>query len=82
MSKRLLGVEEAGAILGIGRTKMYQLVTEGKLRGIRIGRIWRVPVEAIDEWIASLVSKSRSGRRRSQHASRDHGPITSRGSGS
>ncbi|WP_194920163.1 helix-turn-helix domain-containing protein [Catenulispora rubra] len=41
----VLDVEEAGALLGIGRTNAYRMVRRGQFptRVIRIGGQWRVP---------------------------------------
>jgi hypothetical protein len=43
------GVDTAGAILGIGRSKSYQLAKNGEfpVRVLRIGRRYLVPVPAI-----------------------------------
>jgi excisionase family DNA binding protein len=39
---------------GISRTSMYQLITDRKLRTVKIGRRRFVPREAIEEFIAGL----------------------------
>lgn len=46
----LLTMEEAAAALSIGRTKAYQLVKEGSLRAVKVGRLRRVPVDALWEF--------------------------------
>lgn len=52
----LLTVEEAGERLGIGRTTAYSLVRSGELESVRIGRLRRISVSAIDEFAARLVA--------------------------
>jgi len=47
----LLTVEEAAHRLGIGRSFAWELVRRGELPSIRLGRLVRVPVDALDEWI-------------------------------
>jgi len=47
----LLRAEEVGHILGIGRWKVYELMTTGDLPAVRIGRLVRVPRSALDQWI-------------------------------
>ena len=37
MDKLLLTPEEAGEVLGIGRTKVYALIADGDLLSVRIG---------------------------------------------
>ena len=51
--RRVLNVAEAAAILGIGRSKLYQFIAAGEIRTIHIGRLCKIPVEAIDEFLAS-----------------------------
>jgi len=43
----LVGVKEAAAIIGIGRTALYKLLGEGKLKAIRIGRRNLIPIEEL-----------------------------------
>lgn len=38
-------------ILGIGKNSAYALLNTGKLRGFRVGRSWRVSVEALEEFM-------------------------------
>ena len=44
---------EAAAILGIGRSKLYEFISSGEIRSIRIGRLRKIPIAAIDEFLAS-----------------------------
>lgn len=56
-SKRvLLTVEEAAKRLNIGRTKTYALVRSGQIASVRIGRLRRVPAEAIEDYATRLTS--------------------------
>ena len=49
-----LTVEEAAKRLAIGRTKAYELVASGELQSVTIGRCRRVPVEALERFVAKL----------------------------
>lgn len=51
MEKLLLTPPEAAALIGIGRTRVYDLIARGVLPSLRIGRSVRVPVEGLREWI-------------------------------
>jgi excisionase family DNA binding protein len=53
----VLTIEEAAKRLGIGRTTMYALVMTGEVRSVTIGRLRRVPVQCLDEYIAALLSQ-------------------------
>jgi excisionase family DNA binding protein len=51
---RVLRVEEAAQLLGIGRSLAYDLIRSGQLRSIKIGRRRLVPLDAIAEAIAEF----------------------------
>lgn len=54
----VLTIEDAAKRLGIGRTLMYQLLNEGKVRSVRIGRLHRIPVECLTEYVSNLLAAS------------------------
>ena len=51
--RRVFTVAEAAHALGISRSKLYQFIAAGEIRTIHIGRLCKVPVEALDEFIAT-----------------------------
>jgi excisionase family DNA binding protein len=48
----LLTIIEAAHVLSIGRTTMYELVAAGEIDVVHIGRAVRVPVAALDAFVA------------------------------
>lgn len=54
----LLTVSEAGERLAIGRTAAYALVSSGELESVRIGRLRRVPISAVEEYINRLRGRA------------------------
>jgi excisionase family DNA binding protein len=50
----LVRPEDAAQVLGIGRTKVYELIRSGDLRSVRVGGLRRIPVTALDEFVARL----------------------------
>ncbi len=58
MDKLLLTPEEAASALGIGRSTVYQLMRDGKVRSVRVGACRRVPVAALLELIAGLEDET------------------------
>jgi len=54
----ILNVEEACEALKIGYNAMYELLNTGKLRGYRNGRVWRIPKEALVEFIREMAKMS------------------------
>lgn len=49
----LLKPMEAAEVLGIGRTRLYELLARRAIPTVRIGHRVRVPVEALRRWIKS-----------------------------
>ena len=52
----LLTVEEAAELLRIGRTSMYRLVATGAVETVTVGRLRRVPIECLGEYVDRLRS--------------------------
>jgi len=50
----LLTVEEAARRLQIGRTTCYGLIRSGELESVPVGRLRRVPADAVPEFVARL----------------------------
>jgi excisionase family DNA binding protein len=50
----LLTVEEAAEQLGIGRTLMYALVKGGQVESVHIGRLRRIPADALPRYLERL----------------------------
>jgi len=52
----LLTVEEAAALLRIGRSRMYELITAGTVMSVRIGGSRRIPREEVEAYVRRLVA--------------------------
>ncbi|HWQ10683.1 MAG TPA: excisionase family DNA-binding protein [Holophaga sp.] len=50
-----LSVTEFCQVTGMGRTLVFQLMKEGRIRSIRAGRRRFIPQEVIDQWVAGLL---------------------------
>jgi excisionase family DNA binding protein len=60
VDKQLLKVEEAAAVLSLGRSKVYELLACGELPAVKIGRATRVPADSLRRWVderAAAVEK-------------------------
>ena len=51
LDERLLRVGEAAEILGLGRSKVYEMTKTGELPVLKIGTAVRIPRRALLEWI-------------------------------
>lgn len=45
-------VEEVAKMLGVSRSAAYNLVGDGYIRSVRVGRLISIPADALDEFIA------------------------------
>lgn len=55
--KKTFSVTGAAQALGIGRTKLYELLQTQKLASIRIGRRRLILAESVDQLIANALTK-------------------------
>ncbi len=67
MDKLLLTPTEAAAVLGVGRSKVYELIRAGTLGSVRIDSCRRIPVQDLHTLVAGLraaIDVPASGPRR------------------
>jgi excisionase family DNA binding protein len=55
----VLTVEAAAERLGIGRSLMYALVKSGDVESVCIGRLRRIPADALETFVRSLRASNR-----------------------
>jgi excisionase family DNA binding protein len=56
-SKLLVSVEEAAQMLSIGRSLVYKLVLSKQVLSVKIGRTRRIPVFALEVFIAQQMGQ-------------------------
>jgi excisionase family DNA binding protein len=56
MDKMLLTPSEAAQVLGVGRSKVYELMRRGALGSVRIDSCRRIPVDDLSALVARLLS--------------------------
>jgi excisionase family DNA binding protein len=54
VERLLLTMSEAAETIGLGRSKLYELVASGEIESVRIGKARRVPVEAVESFVRRL----------------------------
>ena len=47
----ILTVEELMDTLKIGKNKAYELLNSGALKGVRVGRAWRISAQSVEDFI-------------------------------
>jgi excisionase family DNA binding protein len=50
---RCLSVEENAAHLGIKKDTVYKWISERRMPGHKIGRLWKFQKEEVNEWVKS-----------------------------
>ena len=54
----LLTVSEASRALGIGKTRLYEMLRSGELPSVQVGRrSRRIPVRALEDWIEQMLAE-------------------------
>ena len=60
MDQLLLRAEEVQKALGLGRSKVYEMMAAGELPVVRIGKSIRVPADALRDWVTDRKSEQDS----------------------
>ena len=47
----LITIDELCELLMIGRNAAYKLLTSGKIKSFRIGRVWKIPRDSVQTYI-------------------------------
>jgi excisionase family DNA binding protein len=63
MEPLLYRVEDAARVLGIGRSKTYQLIASGALPSITVGKSRRIPAESLRRWVSDRLAAASADRR-------------------
>ncbi|MCC8051421.1 MAG: helix-turn-helix domain-containing protein [Clostridiales bacterium] len=51
--KDILSVSDTAKVLCTGKNRIYELLEDGKLNGFRIGRVWKIPKQSLEKFIAA-----------------------------
>jgi excisionase family DNA binding protein len=60
MDRLMLRPTEAAEAIGVGRSKIYELISSGQIPHVRLGGVIRVPVQALNQWIARQLEARQS----------------------
>lgn len=58
-AKLLLSVDEAATLMSLGRSIVYDLVMRQQIPSIKVGRMRRVPVSALRDYVQRLIEEAR-----------------------
>jgi excisionase family DNA binding protein len=60
MSDQLLTVNQAAARLAVGRVTVYELIRDGQLASLKIGKARRIPERAVEAFIEARLAAGAS----------------------
>ena len=58
--KMLVTIDEAAQAMSVGRTLLYDLMMRKEIASIKVGRVRRVPLAAIDDYINRQLMNTRA----------------------
>ena len=58
----LLTVPDAAAALSISRSKLYELLAAGLVRSVRIDGSRRIPLQALEAYVALLIEEAQNAQ--------------------
>ena len=79
MERVLLTAEEVAEALHIGRCTVYDLIRTGQLQSFKIGKLRRIPVDAVHDYARRMLAEAR--RRRMSRNANGEGSIWQRKDG-
>jgi excisionase family DNA binding protein len=59
VTKLLVSIDEGCEVVGVKRSKMYELLATGEIESVKIGKSRRIPVDALEEYVSRLRSEAR-----------------------
>lgn len=60
--QRWVAVAQVAEMLSITRRGIYYMVESGELPGVKIGRAVRIPLDALEQWIADKEEEAKESR--------------------
>jgi excisionase family DNA binding protein len=58
VDRAFLKADEVAEVIGLGRSKTYQLVQQGIIPSVHIGKSRRVPAVALQRWIDERTAEA------------------------
>ncbi len=58
----LLRAEEAARLLGLGRSKVFEMLASGELPAVRVGRAVRVSRASLERWVRDQTGEPETVR--------------------
>ena len=54
LDRKSYSIKEVGALIGVGRTTIYEMIKDGELRAVKSGRRTIILARDLDSWVENL----------------------------
>lgn len=54
----ILNLDQFCDLLDVGKSTGYKLLKSGKIRGFKIGKVWKVPKKSVEEFVKAKINLS------------------------
>ena len=51
----ILNLDQFCQLLDVGKTTGYKLLRSGKVKGFKIGKVWKIPVKSVEQFVTERV---------------------------
>ena len=51
----ILNIDQFCELLDIGKSTGYSLLKSGKIKGFKIGKKWKIPTKAVEQFVLSKI---------------------------
>ena len=55
----ILNIDQFCELLDIGKSTGYKLLKSGRVKGFKIGKVWKVPVKSVEAFVMESVNLSK-----------------------
>ena len=55
----ILRIEDVMEYLNIGKNTIYGLLQSGELKAFKIGKLWKIPRKAVEEYVERAMNQDR-----------------------
>ena len=52
----ILNIEQFCELLDVGKSTGYKLLKSGRVKGFKIGKVWKIPTKSVEEFVSGCVN--------------------------
>ena len=54
----ILNIDQYCELLDVGKSTGYKLLKSGRVKGFKIGKVWKIPIKSIEAFVLASVNLS------------------------